>query len=325
MTRFKVALLGYRKEWEQERLKENAPAGMEVVGLPSGADESQVSAAVLDSDVIVLWGTRPTAETLRSAPRLKLVQSMGAGVDLQWAVELAEFGLPVASNAGANSVAVAEHTVMLMVAAARGLESQVREVRAGRYREGLFERWDEAREIAGRRVGIVGLGHIGFNVARRLSGWDCEIVYHDILPMSAERERAANATRVGLDELLRTSDIVTLHAPLTPGTRGMIGRRELDLMKNTALLVNTSRGAVIDEPALIDVLKARRIKGAALDVTEAEPIPAGHPLLALDNVVLTPHAAMLAIESLEKSLDFALRNAVRVMDGKKPQAIVTPA
>jgi len=325
MTRFKVALLGYRKEWELERFKENAPAGMEVVGLPAGADESRVSAAVVHSDVVVLWGTRPTAEMLRSAPRLKLAQSLGAGVDLQWAAELAEFGLPVANNAGANSVAVAEHTVMLMVAAARDLESQVREVRAGRYREGLFERWDEAREIAGRRIGIVGLGHIGFNVARRLSGWDCEIVYHDILPMPAERERAANATRVGLEELLRTSDIVTLHTPLTPDTRGMIGRRELDLMKNTALLVNASRGAVIDEPALIDALKAHRIRGAALDVTETEPIPAGHPLLALDNVVLTPHAAMLAVESLEKSLDFALQNAARVMDGRKPQAIVTPA
>jgi len=324
MTHFTLALLGYREEWELERLKNSAPAGLEVIGLRPGVDEAELRAVVLKSDVIVPWATQPTADMLRSAPRLKLVHSLGAGVDLQWAAELAEFGLRVANNGGANSVAVAEHAVMLMVAAGRGLESQVREVRAGKYREGLFARWDETHEIAGRRVGIVGLGHIGFNVARRLSGWDCEVVYHDILPMPPEREQAANVTRVGFDELLRTSDIITLHAPLTPDTRGMIGHRELGLMKDTALLVNTSRGGVIDEPALIDALKARRIKGAALDVTEAEPIPAGHPLLALDNVMLTPHAAMLAVESLEKALDFALRNATRVMEGKDPESIVTP-
>ncbi len=324
MSHFTMALLGYREEWELERLRKNAPAGLEVTGLRRGASEAELKAAVLDVDVIVPWRAQPTADILRPARRLKLVQSLSAGVDLQWVSELAEFGLPVANNGGANSVAVAEHAVMLMIAVGRGLESQMQAVRAGRYRKGLLERWDEAHEIASKRVGIVGLGHIGFNVARRLSGWDCEVVYHDILPMSPERERAANATRVGFDELLRTCDIITLHTPLTPDTRGMIGRRELGFMKNTAVLVNTSRGAVIDEGALLDALRARSIKGAALDVTEAEPIPAGHPLLALDNVVLTPHAAMLAVESLEKALDFALRNAARVMEGEEPESIVTP-
>ena len=324
MAHFKLALLGYREEWELERLKENAPAGLEVVGLRPGVDEAELRAAILDSDVIVPWRTYPATDVLRPARRLKLVQSLSAGVDLQWVAELAEFGLRVANNGGANSVAVAEHAVMLIIAAGRGLESQMREVRAGRYRGGLFDRWDETHEIAGRRVGIVGLGHIGFNVAKRLSGWGCEIVYHDILPMPPERERAANATRVGFDELLRTSDIVTLHTPLTPDTRGMIGYREFGLMKNTALLVNTSREAVIDESALIDALEARSIKGAALDVTETEPIPAGHRLLALDNVMLTPHAAMLAVEALEKALDFALHNTARVMEGEEPESVVTP-
>jgi len=323
MTDFRVALLGYREEWELERLRRSAPAGMEVTGLPRGVDEADLDAAIRGADVIVLWGARPTADMLRSAPGLRMVQSLGAGVDLEWVAELAKFGLPVANNGGANSVAVAEHAVMLMVAAARGLESQMREVRAGRYRKGLFERWDQAHEIAGRRVGIVGLGHIGFNVARRLSGWDCEVVYSDIVEMSPERERAANASRVGFEELLRTSDIVTLHTPLTPLTRGMIGRRELSLMKPTAILVNTSRGAVIDEAALVEALTSRSIRAAALDVTEEEPIPPGHPLLSLDNVVLTPHAAMLAVESLEKALDFALRNAVRMMEGREPESIVT--
>ena len=325
MSHFTLVLLGYREEWELQRLKENAPVGLEVTGLCRGAGETELGTAIHDADVIVLWAAQPTTGMLRSARRLKLVQSLGAGVDLQWVSELAEFGLPVANNGGANSVAVAEHAVMLMMAAGRGLESQMQEVRAGEYRRGLLERWDGTHEIAGKRVGIVGLGHIGFNVARRLSGWDCEVVYHDILPMSPERERAANATRVAFEELLRTCDIITLHTPLTPDTRGMIGRRELGLMKNTALLVNTSRGAVIDEQALLDALKAHSIKAAALDVTEAEPIPTGHPLLALDNVVLTPHAAMLAVESLEKALDFALRNATRVMEGEEPESIVTPA
>jgi len=324
MAQYKLVLLGSREGWELERLIERAPAGLEVGSVGPDANDAEVRAAIRDADMVVAWRVQPTAKTLRTAKRLKLVQSLGAGVDLSWVSRLAELGVPVANNGGANSVAVAEHAIMLMIALGRGLESQMLQVRAGQYRKGLFERWDQTHEIAGRRVGIVGLGHIGFNVARRLSGWCADIVYHDIATMPPEREQAANATRVGLDELLRTSDIVTLHTPLTPASRGMIGQRELNLMKRDALLVNTSRGPVIDEAALIEALRTRRIRGAALDVTEEEPIPAGHPLLDLENVVLTPHAAMLAVESLEKAFDFALQNAARLMAGDEPEAIVTP-
>jgi len=324
MAQYKLVLLGSREGWELERLIERAPAGLEVGSVGPDANDAEVRAAIRDADIVVAWRVQPTAETLGTAKRLKLVQSLGAGVNLDWVSSLAEFGIPVANNGGANSVAVAEHAIMLMIALGRGLESQMLQVRAGQYRKGLFERWDQTHEIAGRRVGIVGLGHIGFNVARRLSGWRADIVYHDIATMPPEREQAANATRVGLDELLRTSDIVTLHTPLTPASRGMIGQRELNLMKRDALLVNTSRGPVIDEAALIEALRTRRIRGAALDVTEEEPIPAGHPLLDLENVVLTPHAAMLAVESLEKAFDFALQNAARLMAGDEPEAIVTP-
>ena len=324
MPRLKLVYLGYTQEWEVERIETNAPDSIEVVPVHRDAPEPDVHAALSDADVVVPWGTRLTVDLARRAPKLKLVQALSAGVDYLPLAELAEMGVRVANNGGANSVAVAEEAVWLIVTFYRDLETQMRQLRAGKYAEGFLDRWTEFNELTGKRVGIIGLGHIGFDVARRLVGWDCEVVYYDILPMSPERERAASVRRVEFDDLFRTSDIVTLHVPLTERNRGLIGRRELDLMKETAVLVNTSRGGVVDEEALIDALKARSIRGAALDVTETEPIEMDNPLLQLDNVVLLPHLAGGSIEARHKALDFAVRNAGRLAAGEEPESIVTP-
>ncbi|NQU96938.1 MAG: lactate dehydrogenase [Chloroflexi bacterium] len=324
MSTLKVVFLGYEQEHEVERVKLKAPENIEVVPVHREAPESEVDAVLKDADVIVPWRMPLTLDHARKAPKLKLVQALSAGVDYLPVAELAEMGIRVANNGGANSVAVAEVAVWLIVTFYRDLETQLRQLRAGRYAEGFFERWTEFNELAGKRVGIVGLGHIGFDVARRLAGWDCELVYYDILPMPPERERAAGVRRVEFDELLRTSDIVTLHVPLTKRNRGLVGRRELDLMKETAVLINTGRGGVINEAALIDALRAGSIRGAALDVTEVEPIEMDNPLLQLDNVVLLPHFAGGSMEAREKALDFAVRNAGRLAAGEDPESIVTP-
>jgi len=324
MPRLKVVFLGYTHEREVEHLRQSAPDSMEIVAVHEDALEADVHAALSDADVIVPWRIRLNLDHARRAPKLKLVQALSAGVDYLPVAELAEMGIRVANNGGANSAAVAEVAVWLIVSFYRDLEAQLLQLRSGKYAEGFFERWWEFNELTGKRVGIVGLGHIGFDVARRLIGWDCEVVYYDILPMSPEREQAAGVRRVEFDELLRTSDVVTLHVPLTERNRGLIGRSELGLMKETAVLVNTSRGGVIDEKALIDVLKARAIKGAALDVTEIEPIEMDNPLLRLDNVVLLPHFAGGSVEARHKALDFAIRNAGHLAAGEEPESIVTP-
>jgi len=319
----KVAFLGYTDESEAERLRQKAPGGMEVVALREDASEEEVAAALQEAEVIIPWRIRPTPEQARRAPKLKLVQALSAGVDYLPVAELAEMGIPVANNGGGNAVAVAEIAVWLMISRYRDAPRQLQQLREGRYHEGFFERWNEFNELTGKQVGIIGFGPIGYAVARRLVGWECEVVYYDVLPMSEERERAANVTRMEFDELLETSDIVTMHLPFTDRTRGLIGGRELGLMKETAMIVNTSRGGVIDEKALIEALQSGTIAGAALDVTEIEPIEMDNPLLTLDNVVLLPHFAGGSVEAREKSLDFAIQNAARLAAGDEPEAIVT--
>jgi len=194
----------------------------------------------------------------------------------------------------------------------------------GVYNQGFFERWEDFHELTGKRVGIVGLGQIGSRVAKRLAGWECEVVYHDIAKIDPALEQAANARRVPFDELLHTSDVVTLHVPLDRTTHGMISTRELELMKPSAVLVNTCRGPVVDETALISALEGNEIAGAGLDVTELEPFEPDNPLLKMRNVVVTPHLAGLSIEAREKALDFAARNASLLASGKDPESIVLP-
>jgi phosphoglycerate dehydrogenase-like enzyme len=161
-------------------------------------------------------------------------------------------------------------------------------------------------------------------VARRLQGWDCRLIYHDVAKFPPGLEEALHISRVSLDELLRTADIITLHVPLNRRTKGMISDKEFGLMKPTAVLINACRGPVVDEAALIRALKAQKILGAGLDVLEDEPTAANNPLLDMDNVLVTPHLAALAQESFEKSRAFAVRNAARVAQGEEPESVVDP-
>jgi phosphoglycerate dehydrogenase-like enzyme len=320
----KLVYIGYRQQWEVDRLKERAPEGLEVVALPQGVSQDEVMRAVADATVIIPWGRMFNLDVARAARRLKLVQVLSAGTDYLPVNDMAEMGIRTANNFGGNAVAVAEYAVLLMVSAYRQTRVQIRQLYEGKYNQGFFERWEEFHELTGKRVGIIGLGRIGSRVAKRLAGWECEIVYHDVAKIPPAEEKAAGARRVPLDELLRTSDVVSLHVPLNRVTRGMISDRELGLMKPTAILVNTCRGPVVDEAALIRALRANTIAGAGLDVQELEPLSMDNPLLRMDNVILTPHLAGMSIEARQKSLDFAVHNAMRVAEGKEPESVVLP-
>lgn len=323
-SKSKLVYIGYRHDWEVARLKERAPAGLDIVALPQGVTQEEVIKAVADATVIIPWGRTFNLEVARAAKKLRLVQVLSAGTDYLPVNEMAEMGIKTANNFGGNAVAVAEYAVMLMVLAWRQARVQIRQLYEGKYNQGFFERWEEFHELTGKRVGVIGLGRIGSRVAKRLAGWECEIVYHDVVRIPPADEKAAGARRVPLDELLKSSDIVTLHVPLNRVTRGMISDREFALMKPTAILVNTCRGPVVDEKALIRALQAGRIAGAGLDVQELEPVSMDNPLLRMENVVLTPHLAGLSIEAREKSLDFAVHNAMRVAEGKEPESVVLP-
>ncbi len=258
-----------------------------------------------------------------ACPNLKLIQTVSAGTNMLDIPALNELGIRVANNGGGNAVAVAEHTILLMVSVYRKMQLQLQSVKDRQWSGDLRATWfSETYELTDKTVGIIGLGRIGQQVARRLQGWDCQLIYHDVVDFPTAVEKALHVTKVALDDLLRTSDIVTLHVPLNRQTRGMISDRAFDLMKPSAVLINACRGPVVDEAALIRALQAKKILTAGLDVLEQEPTPADNPLLDMDNVLITPHLAAFAQESYEKSRAFAVQNATRVARGEAPQSVV---
>ena len=209
-------------------------------------------------------------------------------------------------------MAVAEHTIALLVNTIRKMQLQFNAVKAGEWAGDIRQAWfSQANEIEGKTVGIVGLGRIGSRVARRLQGWDCDIIYADVVDPEPGIEEELNLRRVELDELLQESDIITLHVPLGRPTHHMISDREFDLMKPTVVFINACRGPVVDEAALIRALEAGKVAQAGLDVLEEEPTPVDNPLLHMDNVLVTPHLASFTQESGEKSRTFATYNAAQ--------------
>ena len=179
-----------------------------------------------------------------------------------------------------------------------------------------------AFEMANKLVGIIGLGNIGRRVAQRVQGFDAKVQYYDKYPLPPERERELNVTRVSLEELFSTSDIITCHTNLTSETYHVVNAERLATMKPTAVVINTSRGPVIDEAALIDALREGRIAGAGLDVFEKEPVAPDNPLLTMDNVVVSPHSAGTTWDAVFRRAEFAYANIERVANGEEPLAVV---
>ena len=290
------------------------PPGFELVAADFGTPEFYAAAA--DAEYFLGLARNMGGEFFRSAPKLKLVQLLSAGYDRVDVEAARKAGVPVSNNGGANAIAVAEHTVLLMLAVLKQLVRFHLDVVAGKWRPPASSE-SPVYELGGRTVGIVGLGNIGKKVARRVAAFDARVQYYDIARLSEAEEDALRVRFVLLSELLRTSDVVTLHVPLTDATRGMIGARELSLMKPAAILVNTCRGPVVDEPALYQALKERRIGGAGLDVLVEEPPAKDNPLFTLPNVTLTPHSAGPTWENWTARFRNGFDNIERVAAGRK--------
>ncbi|HJV33119.1 MAG TPA: D-glycerate dehydrogenase [Patescibacteria group bacterium] len=255
-----------------------------------------------------------------AGPQLKIVSNYTVGFDN---FDLAAFkrrGVLAANTAGSSNTAVAEHACALMFAVAKRLLEGDRLLRAGKYRG-----WDPdllpGMELSGKTLGIIGLGRIGSGLAHRAHhGLGMKVLYHDVVRNEAF-ENAETAAFVGLDELLKRSDVVSLHVPLLPSTRHLIDAKKLRAMKKTAILINTSRGPVVDEKALVAALKAKRIAGAGIDVYEFEPRLA--PGLAkLPNAVLTPHTASSTKETRAEMSRMAAQAIIDVLAGRTPPNLV---
>lgn len=257
------------------------------------------------------------ADVLDALPDLALIAVFGTGTDNIDLDAASRLGIAVTNAPGANARSVAEHAIALTLAVARAVPRHDRELRAGRWVH------FEGPELEGKTFGVVGLGAIGRQAARMAAALGMRVLAWTPSE-NAARARAAGAEWVGLDDLLRRSDVVSLHLAASERSRGIIGARALALLKPTAILINTARGSLIDEDALVETLRAGRIFGAGLDVFADEPLPAGHPLTELENVVLTPHAGWVTREARERLLRLPVQNIVAYLDGR-PQNVVNPA
>jgi len=257
-------------------------------------------------------------EFFRAAPKLKLVQLLSAGYDRVDVEAARKAKVPVANNGGANAIAVAEHTIMLMLAVLKRVVQLHNGVVAGKWRATD----DRIHELAGRTLGIIGLGNIGKKVARRAAAFDMTIQYYDIKRLTEDEEDALGIRFVLLTELLRSSDVVSLHVPLDDSTRNMLGARELSMMKPTSILINTCRGPVVDEDALHRALTEKRLAGAGLDVMVEEPPAKDHPLFKLPSVTLTPHSAGPTWENWTSRFRNGFDNIQRVAAGSRPRWVI---
>ncbi|MCZ7568371.1 MAG: 2-hydroxyacid dehydrogenase [Ardenticatenaceae bacterium] len=299
--------------------------------------EKEIGSMVPEADFLLTLRESVTAQLLQRAKRLRLIQKLGLRYEVVDVKAAAEKGIPVAVSPHYGLVAVAEHTLALMLALSRQLIEMHRVAIAAENPRNLkpiyttqwqrYFNWvgfsgDKFTTLFGKTLGVVGLGEIATEVVRRARAFEMRVLYtkRQRLPVATETE--LGVTFVPLDDLLQASDYVSLHVQHTPETEKLISERELRLMKPSAFLINTSRGNVVDEAALIRALHAGQIAGAGLDVFSVEPLQSGSPLLQLENVVLTPHVG--AAGSQIARYTRAFENMKRLVEGKEPWDIVSP-
>ncbi|MBA3450495.1 MAG: C-terminal binding protein [Chloroflexia bacterium] len=294
-----------------------------------GATEDELIAAAQDADAMLV-STREavTRRVLENIPRVKVIARYGVGLDNVDLDAAAEAGIVVTHYPGYCTSEVADHALAMILALNRRIVEQDRALREGAWVEhGPATRRilrGPIQPLREQTLGIVGFGRIGQAVAARAKPFNLTIVATDPYT-DPEVMVAAGVEPVSLQELLRRADIVTVHTPLTPETRGLIDAGALALMKPAAVLVNTARGPIIDLPALAQALAEGRIAGAALDVVDPEPLPAVSPFYRMPNVILTPHSAYYSERSVDVVRRETLLEALQVLRGKRPHTVANPA
>ena len=265
-----------------------------------------------DSEIVIniRSTSRFTAEVMEKCPALRLISIWGTGTDNVDLAAAASRGIRVTNTPGISAVAVAEHTLALMMAVAKRIVQVDREVRQGQWPRGMVT------QLRGKTLGLIGTGAIGREVARLGAGIGMRVIAWTFHP------RGDVAEWVAFDDVFRQSDVVSIHLRLSADTSGSIGREQLELMKPGAILINTARGGIVKEPDLVQALSTNRIAGAGLDVFETEPLPSASPLSGLPNVVLTPHAAGITPETTEAGLAIAIENVLAFLAGQLANVVV---
>ena len=283
---------------------------------------AQLKRRARDADALLTMVTdRVDAALIAAAPKLRVISNLAVGLDNIDIAAATAAGIAVGHTPGVLTEATADLAFALLMAAARRIAEGDREVRAGKWRT-----WGPAvllgHDVFGATLGIIGWGKIGRAMAHRGSGFNMRVLYAS--RSSEYGGSVAGATRVSMTRLLRESDFVSLHVPLTPQTKHLIGAKELALMKPGAILINTARGAVVDQHALYRSLKSGHLGGAGLDVTDPEPIARRDPLLKLPNVVITPHIGSATYTTRNKMADITTDNIIAVLEGRRPRFCANP-
>lgn len=287
------------------------------VRMASALDPTTLQREIKDADALVIrTAGEIDAPLMDAAPQLRVIGRHGVGYDQVDVPAATARGIQVVYTPGANTEAVAEHTIAFMIGLSKHFTQQAKKLAEGRYKDRTKH---VGRDLRGRTLGIIGFGRIGRRlgeIARVAFGMN--VLYNDIVAPPAEAETRAGARRVDLEELLRTAEYVSLHVPLDASTRRMINRETLALLRSEAILINTCRGPVVDELAVKEALDAGRLWGYAADVFDVEPPPADHPLIGRDDVMLTPHSAAQTIESLQNMAVGVATDVIGVLHGQAP-------
>ena len=294
--------------------------GFEVKWPPRGADTTrrEVLAELLQGCQAMLASTEPLTREVLAASELRVVARMGVGYDSVDIAAATDLGIVVTITPGVLEDSVAEHTIALMLGVSRGIVARNQEVKTG-----VWTRQPMPR-LAGKTLGLVGMGRIGRAVVPRAQGLAMKVIAHD--PCADPEFAAAHNVRLcTLDELLSTADVVSLHAPCIPETENLIDAAALARMKPGAILLNTSRGGLVDEAALCEALASGKLLGAGLDVFRQEPLPVDHPLQQFDNVLLCTHMGGLDEESMEGMASSSARSVVELYEGRWPEGCVVNA
>jgi D-3-phosphoglycerate dehydrogenase len=300
----------------EEVVRQQLPPNFNLVVVGS-RDRDELIERVATADFLLTATARIDEAVLANAPRLRLIQHQGVGYDNVDVEAARRRGVPVGTTPEGTTVGVAEHTILLMLAVYKQLPRAHNALKEGRWLQ--WELRTTSFELAGKQLGLVGFGRIGREVARRARAFDMRVAYYDPYRAPEDVEHDLGVRYLPLPELLGSSDIVSVHVPYSAATHHLIGREQLAQMKPSAVLINTSRGGLVDELALVEALRERRIWAAGLDVFSQEPIDPDNPLLGLDHVVLTPHVAAGTRDALVQKMRAAFANMVRVVRGEEPR------
>ncbi len=320
----KIVLLYKKSSIPDQILKQaqaQAPKGFAFSLCEAKTPDAERKKQVASADYLIAYGVG--FEDFEVAKSVKLFQVLSAGFDRLDMNQFKKAKVPVANNGGANAPTVAEHAVLLMLSVFKKLPLHHNTMQSGQWlghREAL-----RMRELRDKQVGIVGFGHIGREAARNVRGFLANVAYYDPMGAPAEVEKQLSAKRMELDELIRTSDVISVHTPLTKATRGLFGAKQFAAMKPTAIFINTSRGPVVDEDALVDAVRNGVIAGAGLDVFGIEPLPPDHPLRTLPNSIVTPHVGGFVEENYRLWYGGAVEDILAWLDGAPIRVMKEPS